>query len=295
MDVETEGVSNLADCEVGDLIFPIYMAVRQGDFDDATSQIARRAAAVAAAVAEMEQSEQLTTMNPIQKQPPPGYSSSGEHHQQTTIHIAPTQTEDFVPEEVRYVGRPISCLYYMCIGCRTLFRLWYFLLSACLSDVHALASAPVFFFLSFICSLICCIRGSRNWFVEVESFKAVLTLNHFIVRYDEFNPETCNCGNNHESTVCCITHTRDHVASGTKLTFLKYVEIETCCCIETLNIYTGVKRTSCCGCDEPDLQLICMEDAKGLQRQLLKARNDCREMIVPRHPAYDLIAGKPKV
>ena len=289
VEVETVGVSNLADCEIGDHIFPIYMAVRQGDFDVETSHVARQAAAVAAAVAEMERSEQLTTINPIQKHPPPGYGS-GEPHQHTTIHIAPTEIEDFVPEEVRYVGHKKPCLYRYYIGCRTLLALWVFF---CLS-IRLVAVPPALLFFSFIFSFIYCICGSRNRSVEVESFKAVLTINHFIVHYEEFIPETC-CADTDESTVCCISHSHQKWDSGTKLTFLKYVEIETCCCIETLNIYTGVKQTSCCGCDDPDLQLICMEDAKGLQRQLLKARNDCREMIVPSHPAYDLIAGKPKV
>jgi hypothetical protein len=291
-----EGVTNLADCEVGDLILPIYDAVpRQGEDDIKMSHVARQAAAVAAAVAEMEKAERLETINPIQRQPPPGYNVSGEPQQQQyklstyTSLTYDTQTKDVVPEEVRFVGRPLSCLYHIYVLCRQLITLWIVITFTCS------ALPPLIFFFGFIFSSISCFCGSRNRNVEVESFKAVLTLNHFIIRHEELNPVDCDCGCTNETSICCIAHSHDFKTSGTKLMHLKHVEIETCCCIETLNLYTGVKETTCCGCDDPDLQLVCMEDTKGLQRQLLKARNDCREMIVPHHPAYDLITGKPKM
>jgi len=245
----------------------------------------------------MEKAERLETINPIQRQPPPGYNVSGEPQQQqyklstytSPTYDALTQTKDVVPEEVRYVGRKQRCEYRFYVGCRNLLGLWIFLTS------RLVGAPPALLLLLFIMSIVFCMHGFRNRTEEVESFKAILTLNHFIVRYDEYNPNTCDCGNSDESTICCITQSRDSWAIGTKLMYLKYIEIETCCCIETLNIYTGPKETNSCGCDDPDIQLICMEDAKSLQQQLSKARNDCREMIVPRHPAFDLIAGHPKL
>lgn len=310
----------LNSCNVGDYILPIYDAVRQGD---EMSQNAKAAAAVAAAVAEMEKEDKLETLNPLNL-PPPGYSGSSTSiqspipQQQTnynlpisTILNAPEPNPFPDPEEVLYVMRKRQCFInnlfvgvrsscsfsmQMLAGCAGICcgDLCGEIVLACISN-FLFTLIPIFFWYMSITSFFYCLCSSRNRTIEVESVKAILTPNHFIIRYEEFNPSNLNCPIViDDSTVCCFKHERKDIKLGTHFSHLQLVEIETCCCIESLNVYTGNKEKSCCGCDDPDMQLICMENSLALRRELINGRNKVRESMGPRHPAYELISGKAK-